>query len=459
MLAALTLMLLLPGPPVADDLPRSAISDRDLVKMSKDVQEFFAAMDADDRKDKVGSLSAIRKSMEKAGKRAKLTDILKHPGDWEFLLEVSKPVDRTIKAKIGKGFFAYTFVDQWSEEGTGCLLSVPPNYGKADGFLPVIIALKPAVDLSGADLLKAMTEQATVVYGSLMESTIILIPLGPDAGGRKPNPAEMSESWASDEGLSVMFMCMRVLLERMQFDRARILLDGWGEAGQDAFRVATSYPSWFAGVINRGGEVGGEDMLLENLTGVPVLYVAAGGEGRDVDTKALEERLSSYTTLTVVEHDGTATSPSSDAAASIMQWASERRRELAPTKIHYKLGDLRFQSVNWLKAMVINRRANANPGDKDFPSVDAKVDSAANRIVIETVNVTELEVYLSDAVIDLDRPVTIEVNGKEMVKGSFPRSLQKMLENRYYNNSGDYGLYPAMCLIEGIDANVPGKSP
>jgi hypothetical protein len=458
MLAVLTLLTLLPAMPLAEDLPRSAIAERELEKCAKDVQAFFTAMDEDDRGDKQDALDSIRDTMEKAGKRAKVTDILQHPGDWEFMLESAKPADRAIKAKIGKGFFAYTFIDQWSETGTACLLSVPKSYGKSDGFLPAIVGLAPPVGESGKQLIEKLVAQATATYGSVMDSAIILIPLGPDTGSRSPNPTELGESWATDEGLGVMFTCMRVLLERMQFDRSRVLLDGWGDAGIDAFRVVTGYPSWFAGVINRGGDVGGEEMLLENLTGVPVLYVAAAGESRDVDTDVLEERLSGKSSLTVVEHEGAATAPSAEAVTAIAEWVSERRRDLAPTTIHYKLGDLRFQSVNWLKAMVINRRANARPGDKDFPRIQAKVDPATNRIMIETVNVTELEVYLSDALVDLDKPVAIEVNGKEMVKRVFPRSLQRMLENRYYNNSGDYGLYPAMALIEGIEANVPEKS-
>jgi len=458
MLAALTLLTLLPVLPAVDDLPRSAITDRELDKFAKDVQAFFKAMDEDDRKDKAEAIDSIRSAMEKAGKRAKISDILVHPGDWEYLLEAAKPVDRAIKAKLGKGFFAYSFVDQWDGSATACLLSVPKNYGKTDGYHPAIVGLVPPIGKSGKELIAEVTAQATATYGPLMESAIILIPLGPDSGSRSPNPAELGESWATDEGLAVMFTCMRVLLERMQFDRASVLLDGWGEAGIDAFRVVTGYPSWFAGVINRGGEVGGDEMLLENLTGVSVLYVAAEGEGQDVDTEALKERLSEYSDLTVVAHEGAATAPSAEALDSIATWASNRRRDLAPKTIHFKLGDIRFQSVNWLKAMVIDRRANARPGDKDFPRIDAKVDPATNRIVIEAVNVTELEVYLSDALVDLDKPVAIEVNGTEMVKKTFTRSLQTMLENRYYNNSGDLGLYPVKYLVEGIAKNVPGKS-
>ena len=116
-------------------------------------------------------------------------------------------------------------------------------------------------------------------------------------------------------------------------------------------------------------------------------------------------------------------------------------------------------SFAFLQSGSVNRRANANPDDKDFPRIDVSVDRAKNTISIETVNVTELAVYLSDAVVDLDKQVVIEVNGKPRIKKTFQRSLKEMLETRYYNNSGDYGLYPASVVIEDIDPNVPGKTP
>lgn len=460
MLAAVTFLTLLPLLSAADDLSRSAISERDLAKSAKDMQAFVAAMDEDDRKEQQASLDAIQKAMDRAGKRAKVGDVLKYPGDWEYLLEKSKPIDRAIKAKIGRGFFAYVYVDQWDEdERTACLLSLPKTYGKSSEFMTAIIALRPPVGQSGKQLIQTVVEQATAMYGSLMDSTIIVIPLGPDTGSRSPNPSEMGESWASNEGIAVFFTCMKVLLESVQFDRSRLILDGWSEAGEDALRIVTTNPSWFAGVINRGGEVGGDQMLLENLTGVPMLYVHAKAEGREIDFEALRERVSEYSALMVVEDSADVTAPSAAAAESIAQWVSERRRDLVPHKIHYMLGDIRHQFVNWITAMRINRRANATPGDKDFPRIDAVVNHPGNRITIETVNVTELVVYLTDALVDLDKPVIIEVNGEVRVNKAFPRSLRGMLENRYFNNSGEYGLYTAWVRIDEIDANVPEKSP
>ena len=86
------------------------------------------------------------------------------------------------------------------------------------------------------------------------------------------------------------------------------------------------------------------------------------------------------------------------------------------------------------------------------------IERASNTISIETVNVLSLFVFLSDALVDMDKPVIIEVNGEERVNRMFQRDLRYMLENRFYNNDGYYGLYTAEVLISEIEPNIPEKS-
>ena len=64
--------------------------------------------------------------------------------------------------------------------------------------------------------------------------------------------------------------------------------------------------------------------------------------------------------------------------------------------------------------------------------------------------------YLSDALVDLDEPVTIKVNGETKVDGQkLTPSLRHVLQTRFWNNSGDYGIYTASRRIEDIDPNLP----
>ena len=69
----------------------------------------------------------------------------------------------------------------------------------------------------------------------------------------------------------------------------------------------------------------------------------------------------------------------------------------------------------------------------------------------------ELQVYLSDALVDMSKTVIIEVNGEEAWRRPPRATARTLLENRYYNDSGDYGLYTDRALIEDVDPNVPGR--
>jgi len=462
MLAAVLLLSLLAAVPEGGDLPRSSIAAKDLDKLGKDVAAFFDALDRQDTDLKAkgqqqSALDSLTKAMTSLAKRAKLDSPLEAVGDWEYVLEVAKPDNKAVVGQAGKGFFRHQFVDKYNENAsTACLLSLPSTFGKAEQPLPAVVALKPPLGLKGAELEAKAKEMAAAMYADLLETHIVLVPLGPETGAAgKGEIAEVGKSWFEDEGLRVMFTCFRVLLEEVPFDRSRVVLDGWGDAGLDALRVATNLPSWFAGVVNRSGDPGGDTILFENLGAIPLLYVNGKGDGRNADVEALKARTDVAGGVTVVEEAGSAMAPSEEARKAIAAWIGERHRSLAPVAVHFKFAEPRFQSADWIKATQVNRRKDSKPSDKDFPRVDAKADRSANKVTIDTVNVLELNVYLSDALVDLDKPVVFVVNGKELPPQKFTRDLRAMLETRFNNADGYYGLYPASHLIERIDPNAP----
>ncbi len=448
-----------------DSLLRSPIPTRDLEKLSPDVLAYFAAIDAettdkDARTKKLKALESIQKNLATSMKKAKITQSLKYLADWDVVLETAKPEDKSLKGQYGRGFVRHDFVDSLNGNSVACLISIPSSYSKVESPLPAIVALKPNLGLKGDALDKAVVESAAAAYGPLLESQIVLVPLGPVIkNGKTGESSEIEGSWFTQAGQDTFLTALRVLVEQVRFDRSRLLVDGWGEAGLDAIRMASSFPSWFAGAINRSGEVGGPETIYENMTGIPVLYINGKSEARTVDLKALKERTDLRSEITVVDEAGSALAPGADSMTAITAWVENRKRDDAPSSIHYKFGNLKFQAVHWLKANETLVRAGASPSDKDFPRIEARIDKSSNTIHIETVNVPSLYVYLNDALVDLDKDVVIEVNGKKAFSGKVNRKLSYMLENRYYNNSADYGLYVGEQLISEIELNIPGKSP
>lgn len=450
--------------PAPGDLPRSSAPAKDLGKYAKDLNAFFEALAADDLEGQDKSLEAIEKEAKAQAKKAKLDDPLKAVGDWDLALELAKPEDRTLKSHYGKGFFrhVYTYLGDPNPKkkdddvAVVCLLSIPSTYGKDESLPPVVVGVKPKLGLKGTELETKTTEMANALYSDLLETAIVLIPLGEEKGtGRDRATTEPDGSWmAKDGGLFDFSMSLNVLLEQLRFDRARVVIDGWGDAGIDATTLATNMPSWFAGLINRSGEPGDEHVIYDNLRGVPELYVHGAAEKREIDLEALKARKAD---LTVVEEAGSALVPSEETRKAVATWIGERKRDLAPDVVDHKVGNADFQFVDWLWAMDPRVRANARPADPDFPRIKAQVDRASNTIKIETVNVLQLTVYLSDALVDLDKKVLIEVNGKKVAEKLFARDMRRMLENRYRTDAYS-GIYTADLVVSDLEPNIPGKA-
>jgi hypothetical protein len=462
-LAALLSSLLIAAAQPAGDLLRSSLGPKDLGKYAKDLAAYFDSLVVQDLDSQQKSLDAIEKEMKAAGKRAKLDDPLKYVGDWDLALELAKPEDRVLKGHYGKGFFRHVYVSvgdpspkkKDDDITVACLLSLPSGYGKDDALLPVIVGLKPRLELKGEPLETKVLEMATTIYADVLESAIVLIPLGQEAGvGRDRATTEPEGSWMAPDGLLSFSLSLNILLEQLRFDRARVVLDGWADAGLDAMMLSTNLPSWFAGVINRSGEPGDERVIYDNLRGVPVLYVSGAAEGRKLDVEALKARKPD---LTVLDESGSSLAPSAETRGAIGTWINERKRDLAPDTIDHRIGNIDFQFVDWIQVSDPRLRANAKPGDADFPHIKAQIDRAQNKITIETVNILELRLFLSDALVDLDKRVVLEVNGKTVFDRQCRRDLRAMLENRFYSNAYA-GIYTFDEVIAEIDPNVPAAA-
>jgi hypothetical protein len=451
-LLATLFALPLPG----EELSRSTLSEKDLTKFGSHIEAFYAALDEDSRRDQVKALEALEKDLLSAAKKAKVEgDPLRFPGDWEVVFEKAKTLDRALKSKAGKGFQLRTFEDANDGRPVTYLLSLPSSFGKGDELFPVILALKGPLGESGKALEGKVIEMADAMYGDMLDEAIVLVPIGFATGsGRKAEASEIEGSWLTEDGLYALFTSMRVLLEEVAYDRSRLIVDGWAEGGGDALRLASRAPYWFAGVINRSGPVGPDgDVLYANLQNIPVTYVNGATDGDDAaDDAGVDLGPLTGIGAVVLEESGSAMAPSEETKTALATWCGEQEKNLAPEQLDFLIDDIIYQSNYWVKAARINRRANATPSDDDFPRIKASVDRGANKISIETTNIFDgVWVFLSDALIDLDKPVIIEVNGTERYNKEVRRSLQTMLENRYYNNSGDSGVYTVQLLIDEID--------
>ncbi|HKD99866.1 MAG TPA: hypothetical protein VKE69_02555, partial [Planctomycetota bacterium] len=71
---------------------------------------------------------------------------------------------------------------------------------------------------------------------------------------------------------------------------------------------------------------------------------------------------------------------------------------------------------------------DAEPEPTKEAKVDARVDAESNRITIEADAVTRIRLLLSDALLDLSKPVTITINGDRPFEGKLPPSMSTLYQ-------------------------------
>lgn len=192
-------------------------------------------------------------------------------------------------------------------------------------------------------------------------------------------------------GLSYVMRTVGKSRELFYVDYDRFYIGGRELGVQTALQVGRLYPQLFAGVIGQSGDAG--DVGVENFRNLPTFFAGGGAA-----CTAFEEanRTAGYSNCTL-KADGT----DSDAWA----WALERKRVSNPVQVTLvPTNNGPFRSY-WLDTP----RQEMPPGAR----IDATVDRAANRIVIDAKGVKQVTLYFNDLLLDLDKPVKISRNGVE----------------------------------------------
>ena len=98
---------------------------------------------------------------------------------------------------------------------------------------------------------------------------------------------------------------------------------------------------------------------------------------------------------------------------SALPWMAERRRAAWPSKVVWVQDDVTHRRFYWLG---VPDGADAKPGAR----VEASVDGQSITVLSE--GAPGVELWLRDALIDLDREVTVTLNGDVVFKGEVPRT-------------------------------------
>jgi len=338
-------------------------------------------------------------------------------------------------------------------------LYVPESY-RPDVGSPLIVALHP---------LRTEPEQYLALWRRASdEQGYILLAPGTHGG-----------QWFAG-GASIVHSALTDVRRAYHVDTDRVYLVGASLGGEGALLVAPLVPHLFASIaVLAGGVRGKPEVLLPNLRNVPA-YIVHGARDQVVPVevaRAVVGRLRQcHTDVMYVEKPGEQHSQFAAEWRNVIDWFRTHPRVTHPRAVTLltqtplagraywaraaRLSESTYNPAEPLTLDVppaaaasltreIREKLAATAVEKKLARVDARIASA-NRIVITTRNVEKIEVLLSDALVDLDKPVEIQINGEKVFDDKVPRSATFLL--RQACRTRDY----RMLFANAVRLAVPG---
>jgi hypothetical protein len=344
---------------------------------------------------------------------------------------------------------------------SGYHLSVPSTYDPARPAR-LVICLHPSGDFDGRKYIQTYWSTK-----ALRDSAILFAPDWP--------PEEGPPRWSDRRLLDLTFEVLGgIIFNEFNIDRNRIFLDGAGDSGTEAWKLAGVYHV-FAGLIIRAGRPPGYDLsdsktqpgerpapthsyIFRDLENTAVLFFDAKRlwnvkSRRDLLPAILREN-TRFTRFVELPEDTdprrieTAADPMQE---PVLAFVTRTRRNPYPRTVEWTVKDTHTRRAYWIRSL------DEEPSfdDRTLPNFSVSLDRRNNLIEIRSHRIRGFEISLNDMLLDLDRTVTIRANGQIVFHGQPVRSLARMF--RGVARSGDWtDVYPWVTQIE-VPPERPGR--
>ncbi|MCI0585249.1 MAG: hypothetical protein L0323_00250 [Planctomycetes bacterium] len=339
------------------------------------------------------------KGLDAMGKKYK-ADPLSFVGDLqEVLEEIPKYKSHASHPAIGKEAL-HRPEGEPRAGGFQFILRLPKGYDAKRPW-PFLLVIPPVGEKPDAYLRSAWKDEG------LLATTILAAP---------EMPAKVAEWRQLEGGVTAAMKTFGEALSQFNVDRDRVVVAGGKDGGAFAITLASYYPDRFAGAVSRLG--GGEGAALVNLGNVPTYFTGGSDVTKKVSDAAKELRRDS---VKVAE---------ADELAEIAKWIGERARNPVPAEVVFSPVQAFTRNAYWFKIENFEIATDyfGTPVN-ERPLLSAKIARGTNTAEFEARGITDFWIFLSDALLDLDKPIKVVVNGKPW-EGSYKRELEKFLESR-----------------------------
>lgn len=461
-----TFLLVSPASFGEDDF---SFEERDAKKLGGILKSIIDAKIIDDRTEENKQRGEFNKILDALKEKNNIKDLLKYSDQFYRLKEWAiDTTDKVIKSKAGKGFQESEFTDEsGGSQAYSYMISIPKGYKPdVEERSPILIYLHSKTEVKSNDkkrVLKEIRAEVTSFFDDknpvckeIYEKAIIIAPVGPLSGRKNKDVTDAAVDWEKLEwGRMSAFTAVRVFTEKMVFDRGRVFVLGKGKDGLAALKYATWYPSLFAGAVAIDSPL--TPMFTENAGNSELVYISTAAND-EAQAKAATEWAAAMTgseggpKATFVDGGGeNASSLGEKGLTAISDLIGRTPKTAAPSKIVLKSISLEYSSNGWLQVLVMNNTNTMKEGDEDVPSVVAEVDRASNTFDIKTNRVGSLRIFLNDNIVDMDRPIIVNLNGKTRWEGTKERNMVTMLDMMFSNLAGNYDIYTNFIEIEEED--------
>ncbi|MEM1449628.1 MAG: hypothetical protein AAF957_04780 [Planctomycetota bacterium] len=366
------------------------LNDKDIKKLSNELASWFEALDA--RKGKLDAEEGVREELEKLnkkkGKQLKAGNLLAQPEDLGAVIYMANRYDKKFP-KRGAG----KVVSKTADGGRGTVeyaVWSPQKYKPKSGPYPLLLTIPDEGENPEKHIMNRWND------GTLRETMLIASPKMPGD----------SKKWTENDGLAAVLLTLREVSNIYAIDFDRVYIGGRGRGGETALKIANMFPSRWAGAFAWGSDAG-EGIPPENMRHIPILICGGGSKSTAFADAAKEAGIES------VKLD------SGGGQTEIMAWMNDVKRTKYPEEITLIPGERFPTGAYWLQIQPVP--------DPTGVRLDVSANRESNTITINSKGITEATIYLSDEIVDLDKPVTVIANGVEKVQ-QFERSFRLVLQ-------------------------------
>lgn len=231
---------------------------------------------------------------------------------------------------------------------------------------------------------------------------------------------------------------LRDFFQRYHVDYERLVVDG---DALTATSVAACQPFLLAGLVVRRPLTGSpqvDEAVVPNYANVPVYVVNCE------PTKKL---------LTDAGHPNVTLGDE----AGLMAWLNQLPRRTSPTSFRWRAKTTQQVFAHW---MIVGPDWNHEQRTLQVERVDTSEDPNTLRITAE--GVLDVTLFLHDGIIDLGREVRVVINGKQVLKERFERTLERVFDKQPLEarKSMYFGLlFPAMTKMLYVPEKAAPPAP